>query len=97
MREGHTQCSQPADPTDPGDAADLGIPQGLEIGLDVARALNLRGIPTANTIRDRASSNSLVSKSPRNSSSTLRGMVTMGGRCAAILEGLAIWRGVLEP
>lgn len=28
MREGHTQCSQPADPTDPGDAADLGIPQG---------------------------------------------------------------------
>jgi hypothetical protein len=33
MREGHTQCSQPAHPTDPGDAADLGIPQGLEIGV----------------------------------------------------------------
>jgi hypothetical protein len=60
MREGHTQCSQPADPTDPGDAADLGIPQGLKIRLDVACALNLRGIPIANTIRGRASSNSFA-------------------------------------
>jgi hypothetical protein len=58
MREGHTQCAQPADPTDPGDAADLGGPQGLEIRLDVACALNIRGIPIVNTIRGRASSNS---------------------------------------
>jgi hypothetical protein len=58
MREGHTQCSQPADRTDPGDAADLGIPRGFEIGLDVACALDLRGIPIANTIRGRVSSNS---------------------------------------
>jgi hypothetical protein len=59
MHEGHTQCSRPADPTDPGDAADLGIPQGLEIRLDVACTLNLRGIPIANTIRGCASSNSI--------------------------------------
>jgi len=58
MREGHTQCPQPADPTDPGDAADLGIPQGLEIRMDVACALDHRGIPITNTIRGCGSSNS---------------------------------------
>jgi hypothetical protein len=90
MREGLTQCSQPADPTDPGDAADLGIPQGLEIRLDVAvrlisAAFRLRTLCGAAQVAIH-----LVSKSSRNSSSTLRGMVTIGARCVAILEGLAM-------
>jgi len=39
----------------------------------------------------------LASKSPRNSSSTFRSMVTIGARSVAILEDLAMWRGLLEP
>jgi hypothetical protein len=90
MHEGHTQCSQPADPTDPGDAADLGIPQGLEIRLDVAVRLISAAFRSRTLCGAAQVAIHLVSKSSRNSPSTLRGMVTIGVRCVAISEGLAM-------
>ena len=50
---------QPADPTDPGNAADLDTPQGLEIALVVGPSRNDRCALIANTSRGCASSNSL--------------------------------------